>query len=379
MSDYRKHVSIGMLGGGQLGRMFIQNAANYNVSVHVLDPDVQAPCRSLAASFIHADLHDEQAIRQLAQRADVLTIEIENVSAQTLAALQKEGMQVFPQPEIIQLIQDKRSQKQFYHDCQIPTASFRLTETLEDLYAHLDFLPFVQKKGKGGYDGRGVQKINTPEDIAKGFDVPSVIEKLVDIDKEIAIVAARNVHGEIRLYPPVEVVYHEQNLVDYLLSPARLSPEVLQQAERLTMRLMESLRIVGLLAVELFVTPAGEVLVNEVAPRPHNSGHHSIEASLTSQFDQHLRAILGMPLGPTDQRAPALMINLLGEPGHSGPVVYEGLEKVLSIPGCYVHLYGKVQTKPHRKMGHITLLGHSERELFEKMEMVRRHLRVVAE
>ncbi len=370
--------TLGVLGGGQLGRMLIQSAIDFNLNVHVLDPNPQAPCHAIATQFTTGSLTDFNTVYAFGQACDLLTIEIENVNTSALKRLRDEGTPVYPEPEVIELIQDKRAQKQFYQQHGIPTADFVLTESRADLAQHADRLPAVHKLGRAGYDGRGVQVLRSANDLPQGFDAPGVLEELVDFEKEISVIVARNARGEVRTFPVVELVFHpEKNLVEYLFAPARLSEELRQRADRLARTVIEQLNMTGLLAVEMFVTPAGEVLVNEVAPRTHNSGHHTIEANVTSQFEQHLRAILDLPLGATTLKTPAAMVNLLGEAGHEGAARYEGLDAVLATDGAHVHLYGKTTTKPFRKMGHVTLTASDAETLPQRARWVQQTLKVI--
>ncbi|MBL7854556.1 MAG: 5-(carboxyamino)imidazole ribonucleotide synthase [Cyclobacteriaceae bacterium] len=369
---------LGVLGGGQLGRMLLQAGLDLNIQFSVLDPDAQAPCYSLA-SFTQGKLTDFDTVMAFGQGCDIITIEIENVNTRALRELEKMGKKVFPQPHLIELIQDKRTQKEFYRTHHIPTAEFVLVENRADVQQHGAFLPAVNKLGKEGYDGRGVQMLRTAADFDKAFDKPGLLERLIDFDQEIAVIAARNEKCEVATFPAVEMVFHpEHNLVEYLYSPASISLAIAQQADQVARRLVEQLQLVGLLAVEMFVTKDGQVLVNEVAPRPHNSGHHTIEANVTSQYEQHLRAIFNLPLGDTRIVQPSAMVNLLGEAGFEGPAKYEGLEAVMKESGVHVHLYGKKNTKPFRKMGHVTLTGQHVEELKTKVEFVKRTLKVVA-
>jgi 5-(carboxyamino)imidazole ribonucleotide synthase len=370
---------IGILGGGQLGRMFIQSAMNWNVEVHILDPDPEAPCKDIATSFRVGNLTDEDAVYQFAKDLDVITIEIENVSVSALEKLQAEGKKIYPQPEVIRIIQDKRTQKQFYQQHQIPTADFRLIENATQLKDHLDFLPAFQKLGSGGYDGRGVIKLEDEFHLDRAFDAPSILEKLTDVWTEISVIIARNPKGEIAVFPPVEMVFNpEYNLVDYLLAPAQISHETLQKAEQLARQVITAFDMVGILAIEMFLTSTGELLVNEVAPRPHNSGHQSIEANFTSQYEQHLRAILDLPLGDTQIRSYSAMVNLLGEKDCEGEAIYQGLEEAIAQKGVFVHLYGKKYTKPFRKMGHITILDNDLGKLREKVKWAKDKVKVIA-
>lgn len=369
---------LGVLGGGQLGRMLLQAGLDLNIQFSVLDPDAQAPCHSLAP-FTQGKLTDFDTVMAFGQGCDIITIEIENVNTRALRELEKMGKKVFPQPHLIELIQDKRTQKEFYRTHHIPTAEFVLVENRADVQRHGAFLPAVNKLGKEGYDGRGVQMLRKAADFDKAFDKPGLLERLIDFDQEIAVIAARNEKGEVATFPAVEMVFHpEHNLVEYLYSPASISLAIAQQADQVARRLVEQLQLVGLLAVEMFVTKDGQVLVNEVAPRPHNSGHHTIEANVTSQYEQHLRALFNLPLGDTRIVQPSAMVNLLGEAGFEGPAKYEGLEAVMKESGVHVHLYGKKNTKPFRKMGHVTLTGQHVEELKTKVEFVKRTLKVVA-
>jgi 5-(carboxyamino)imidazole ribonucleotide synthase len=372
-------VKLGILGGGQLGRMLIQSAINLNITTHVLDPDADAPCSAIANRFYQGKLTDFDTVYQFGKNADILTIEIENVNAEALIKLESEGKKVFPQPHAIRLIQDKGLQKTFFQKNNISTAPFRIIEKPEELAAHRDFLPFFMKLRKEGYDGRGVQHIKTEADFVKAFQQPSVLEKAVKLKTEISVIVARNESGEVKTFPPVGMDFHpEANLVENLFAPADITTEVSIKAEQIAVQLIEALKLIGILAVEMFVDENDEVLVNEVAPRPHNSGHHTIEANLTSQYEQHLRAILNLPLGDTTLKYPAVMVNLLGEAGYEGNAKYSGMNEVLQLPGVYVHLYGKKITKPFRKMGHVTIVADNIESAKEKAKFVKQTLKVIA-
>ena len=349
---------VGMIGGGQLGRMFIQSAIDFSVEVHVLDPDPQAPCKYIAHSFMEGSLNDYETLLKFGEDKDVLTVEIENINIEALEVLEKRGKKVFPQPKVLKIIKDKGIQKEFYTHHGIPTAPYRLIKSIDELTDNLDFLPFVQKMRTGGYDGKGVQIIKSKDELSKGFKVPSVLEQLIDFEKEISVIVARNEAGQISTFPAVECEFNpEANLVELLFSPADITYQVEQKAQDLAKSVIEKLDMIGILAVEMFLTKDGELLVNEIAPRPHNSGHHTIECNVTSQFEQHLRSILNLPLGSTRAIQSGAMINLLGEKGFEGVAVYEGLENYLKQPGVHPHLYGKSLTKPYRKMGHLTISG----------------------
>jgi 5-(carboxyamino)imidazole ribonucleotide synthase len=378
MAAFNPHLTIGILGGGQLGRMLIQAGLNFDLNFQVLDPDPQAPCSAIA-KFTQGKLTDYDTVMAFGQSCDVITIEIENVNTKALADLEKVGKKVFPQPAVIELIQDKRIQKQFFADNEIPTAPFILVNNKAEVAKHIEFLPAVNKLGKEGYDGRGVQVIKTESDLNKAFDAPGLLEKWIPFEKEIAVIVSRNASGEVAAYPAVEMVFHpEANLVEYLFSPAQIESNIAQQAESVARKVITRLNMIGLLAVEMFVTKEGEVLVNEVAPRPHNSGHQTIEGNVTSQYEQHLRAILNLPAGSTALMASSAMVNLLGEAGFNGNARYEGLEEVLKTEGVHVHLYGKKATKPFRKMGHVTIVDHDLNSLKKKANFVKETLKVKA-
>ncbi|WP_044171920.1 5-(carboxyamino)imidazole ribonucleotide synthase [Flectobacillus major] len=379
MPIFSKNFKLGLLGGGQLGRMLLQAAIDLDIHVKSLDPDPDAPCAKIAPEFVCGSFLDFDTVYQFGQDCEVITIEIENVNLEALKKLQAEGKKVFPQPEVLEIIQDKRVQKQFYRDHHLPTADFVLTDNQDAVAANTAFLPAFNKLGKGGYDGRGVQRISTAEDVHLAFTEPSLLEKAVDFEKEIAVIVARNEQGECRTFPTVECVFHPvHNLVEYLFAPAEVSEEINQQAKDIAIQTAEKLNIVGLLAVEMFLTKDGQVLINEVAPRTHNSGHHTIRANHTSQFEQHLRAVLGLPLGDTTAHSKAAMVNLLGEDGYSGDVQYVGMLETLAIEGVFPFLYGKKITKPFRKMGHITVVDENIDSLKKKVAIVKETLKVIA-
>ena len=377
--DFYGELQLGILGGGQLGRMLIQEAINYNVNVHILDPDKNAPCRKLCNRFECGSLSDFETVYNFGKDLDMITIEIEKVNVDALEKLENEGVLVYPQSRIIRLIQDKGLQKQFFKQNDIPTAPFQLISTKENLYETSIPLPYIQKLRKDGYDGKGVKKINSTSEIEQAFEEPSLVEALVDFEKEIAVIVARNDKGEITTFPLVEMEFNpEANLVEFLIAPSTLPFEVQTQADEIAKKIAEDLQIVGLLAVEMFLTKEGEILVNELAPRPHNSGHHTIEGNITSQFAQHLRAIFNLPLGATTTRTNAVMINLLGEPRYEGLAKYEGVEEVLAIEGIFVHLYGKKYTKPFRKMGHVCIVNDDRELAIKNARWVQETLKVKA-
>nr|WP_287938577.1 5-(carboxyamino)imidazole ribonucleotide synthase [Algoriphagus sp.] len=377
MTQISPNQILGVLGGGQLGRMLIQSAINYNQDIHILDPDPNAPCKDIAQSFRVGSLKDFDTVYSFGKNCDLITVEIEAVNTDALQKLADEGKKVFPQPHILKLIQDKREQKQFYQQHGIPTADFILTENKADVISKKSFLPAVNKLGKEGYDGRGVQILRAEADLDQAFDAPGLLEKLIDFDKEIAVTVARNENGELIAYPAVECAFHPTaNLVEFLFAPAEISPELEAKAQEIAKAVILKLDMVGILAVEMFVTKSGDVLVNEIAPRPHNSGHHTIEANFTSQFEQHLRSVMNWPLGNPDLRCPAAMINLLGEDGFSGPAIVEGKEEAMAEKGVYIHLYGKKLTKPFRKMGHVTILDENLESLKAKANRIKELIKI---
>jgi 5-(carboxyamino)imidazole ribonucleotide synthase len=377
--SFNTDLVVGVLGGGQLGRMLLQSAININIDLKMMDADPNAPCSTLVTDFKIGDLEDYDAVYEFGKQCDILTIEIEKVNIEAMKRLQSEGVKVFPQPEIIEMIQDKRVQKQFYIDNNIPTAPFVLTDSRADLEKLQDKFPAVHKIGKGGYDGRGVQVIKSVDEIEKGFDAPSLLEDFVPFKKELAVIVSRNQDGEVNAFPVVEMVFHpEHNLVEYLLSPAIIDKVEEEKAKQVAIEIIKKLELVGILAVEMFLTTDNEILVNEIAPRPHNSGHQSIEGNFVSQYDQHLRAILNLPLGDTRTKISSAMVNVLGEDGFTGDAKYEGMDEVMKISGASVHLYGKKITKPFRKMGHVTITDPSLTSLKRKIEIVKSTLKVKA-
>lgn len=347
---------MGVLGGGQLGRMLSAPALRFGVDLAFMDADPDAPCRSLTNRFTCGSLLDYDAVYKFGRECDLVTIEIEHVNVDALAALEAAGVAVRPAAQLIALVQDKLRQKEFYQSHGIPTAEFAPIDAPADLARYRDWLPAVLKLRRSGYDGRGVMKLESPADAARAFDAPALIERRVDFVREIAVIVSRNPSGEIASFPAVEMEFHpEANLVEFLFSPTRLSPGEEAEAQALARRVATALDLEGLLAVEMFQTADGQFLVNEIAPRPHNSGHHTIEACVTSQFEQFLRSILDLPPGETRLIQPAVMVNLLGADGYAGPARYVNMEKVLAWPGVHLHLYGKRLTRPFRKMGHITV------------------------
>src|SRR5690554_335702 len=376
---YGETFKLGVLGGGQLGRMLIQSAMNFDVHVYVMDLSITAPCGKLAHEFTEGDIQSYDDVIAFGKDKDVITVEIEHVNVDALEELEKQGVKVFPQPKILRLIQDKGLQKNFYKENNIPTAPFYLINNQSDINKYKNELPFVQKLRKGGYDGKGVLTLKSVEEFENAFDAPSLIEKRINFKKELSVLVARNEHGEVKSFPVVECEFSEKlNLVEFLFSPADISTQIEKDATNLAKQVINKLGLVGLLAVELFLTQEDELLVNEVAPRTHNSGHHTMECNFTSQFEQHLRSILGLPLGNTGVKRPGVMINLLGEEGHEGPAKYEGIEKAMKMNEVYVHLYGKQNTKPNRKMGHVTITNSDIENAKIEARKVQKLLKVIS-
>ncbi len=366
---------VGILGGGQLGRMLLQAAANYPVETFVLENDADCPAAHLCDHFTKGDIKNFDDVYAFGKTVDALTIEIENVNVEALEKLEAEGVKVYPKPSVLKTIKNKIFQKEYYKVNEIPSPQYIVTNNAAELKQAADFLPAVHKLGEGGYDGRGVQVIKTVDDIAKGFDAPSVLEKMVMIHKEIAQMVAINEKGETALYPPVEMLFDPQlNQLDYQLCPADINEKTLWKAEAIALSVVRNFKSPGIFAIELFIDKNGDVWVNETAPRVHNSGHHTIEAHYSSQFDMLWRIILGYPLGNTDAILPSIMVNIIGAEGFSGDVKYEGLEETLKIENAFVHLYGKKQTKPGRKMGHVTILSKDKQELLHQSNKVKRTL-----
>jgi len=369
---------IGVLGGGQLGKMLIQKGLSWGLNFSVLDPDISAPC-SAFSGFVNGSITDFNSVMHFGATCDIITIEIENVNTQALELLEKQGKEVFPQSSVIRCLQDKAVQKKFYFDNHIPTAEYILTDSLEAVKRNVDFLPAVHKLSKAGYDGRGVQVLRSSSDLKNAFDKPGYLEKFVDFEKEISVIVARNKSGEVATFKPVELVSHPTaNMLEHLYSPARIEESLSKQSMEIANTIINKLEMVGVLAVEMFVSKSGQLLVNESAPRPHNSGHQTIEASMTSQYEQLLRAILNLPLGDTSEICSSAMINLFGKEGYNGIAKFVGIKEVMSIPGSFLHLYGKKQTKPFRKMGHITILENDLERLKDKLDIVKQNFKIIS-
>ncbi len=378
-SDFK----LGVLGGGQLGKMMLTETRRYDIYTRVMDPSSEAPARLASNEFVQGSLTDYDKVIEFGQGLDVLTIEIENVNVDALEQLEQDGIKVFPQPRALRIIQNKADQKEYYRENGLPTSAFftfeNKAEMLEGLTEGNWAPPFVWKAATGGYDGFGVNIVRNEEQIAELPDQPGLIEAFVPFDKELAVIVARNEQGETVAYPVVEMEFHPTaNQVEYVLCPASVNPEIEQKAKELAVKTIEAYDLVGLLAVEMFLDKNGEVFINEVAPRTHNSGHLTIESNFTSQFEQHVRAVTGMPLGDTQLRLPAVMANLVGAAEHAGPVQYDGYERLLQMPGVYIHLYGKSTTRPFRKMGHVTVTHQDRQEARKAAEAAKDGIRVIS-
>lgn len=383
LTNFPSEPRLGILGGGQLGKMLLQECHKLDIAAAVLDPDLHCVSAPMAQPFVQGSFRDFQTVLDFGRKQQVLTVEIEHVHVEALLQLEKEGVKVFPQPEVLALIQDKSKQKRFFSEHQLPTAFFCRCQNLLELKHLLSAqeltFPFVWKSTHGGYDGKGVKIVSDAEALTLLPDVPCIAEALIEIDKELAILVARNEQGAVAYYPPVEMVFNPvSNLVEWVAQPANISPLAYEQIMDIAEKLVHFLQPIGLLAIELFLDKNGQVLINELAPRPHNSGHLTIEANHTSQFEQHLRAILGLPLGDTGMKSPAVMLNLTGAPGYVGEVCYEGMELAFQTPGASIHLYGKKETRPDRKMGHITLCAtHLEQALKEALAL-QKNIKVIS-
>lgn len=370
-------IKLGILGGGQLGRMLLQEAANYPVDTWVMENDTACPAAHLCHHFILGDIRDFDAVYAFGKKVDALTIEIENVNIEALEKLEAEGIQIFPKTKALKIIKNKILQKEFYKEHEIPTAGFKVVQSKAELRGMADFLPAVQKLATGGYDGRGVLMLHKREELENGFDEDSILEKMIPVQKELALIVAISQKGDPAVFPPVEMIFDPVlNLLDYQLCPANLPEKTLWKAEAIALSVARNLQSPGLFAVEMLVDKEGNVFVNETAPRVHNSGHHTIEAHYCSQFDMLLRVILGYPLGNTDAIMPSIMLNVIGEKGFSGEVVPEGLEEVLQIENAFVHLYGKKETRGGRKMGHVTVMSKEIQDLVLQAKKIKQLLKI---
>lgn len=383
MNYFSSEFKLGILGGGQLGKMILSETRKFDIQTYVLDPSDEAPCKIACNDFFQGSLLDFDTVYNFGKKVDVLTFEIELVNLDALEKLENEGVNVYPSPKTLKLIQNKGIQKEFYLKNGIPTANFKKFASKKELL--IEFietklpLPFVWKCTEFGYDGNGVKIVRSATDIENLPDVECIAEEIIPFKNELAVIVVRNVSGEIKTYPVVEMEFHpEANQVEYVICPARIDAKVALKAQEIALKVSEKFNHVGLLAVEMFQTVTDEILVNEVAPRPHNSGHHTIEASYTSQFENHLRAILNLPLGNCDSKVAGIMVNLVGEENFSGPVVYKNIEKIMAIDGVTPHIYGKRETKPFRKMGHVTIVNENMVEARKIAEEVKNSIRVIA-
>lgn len=382
MKDEKRAV-LGILGAGQLGKMLALAAANWDLDLWLMDKEDNFPGANFASKFVEGDFKNYDDVYHFGKQVDVLSIEIEHVNTEALLQLKKEGLTIHPDPESLNVIKDKGIQKQFYKERDLPTSEFEFYENGEAITEAINSgilnLPFVQKSREAGYDGRGVAVINDQADLDLIMDCPCIIEPKVSIDKELAVIAARNENGEIKTFPAVEMAFNPvANLVEYLFCPANITKEVENRVQDLAHQVISAYGLCGLLAVEFFLTKSGEVLINEVAPRTHNSGHHTIDSAVTSQFEQQIRAVMNFPLGETMSTIPAVMVNLLGQPDYTGPAIYKGFEKCLSIPGVKFHLYGKKITKPFRKMGHATIVDPHLDKAKEKAIFIKENLKIIS-
>lgn len=383
MNYFSSDFILGILGGGQLGKMLLNETRKMDITTKVMDPSAEAPCRIASNHFIQGDLMDYETVVNFGKDVDVLTIEIENVNVDALETLEKQGIKVYPCSKTLRTIQNKARQKLFYTDHQIPTANFSrfafTSEIKEAILNNVITFPFIWKSAQFGYDGTGVKVVRSESDLKDLPNVECIVEDLVNFKNEIAVIVARSVSGEVKTYPLVEMEFHpEANQVEYVICPARLSESVFEKAQKVAMQVSEAFEHVGLLAVEMFLTEDDRILVNEVAPRPHNSGHYSIEASYTSQFEQHLRAILDLPLGNTASKVAGVMVNLVGAEGYKGRVHYKHIEEILQMDGVSPHIYGKKDTRPFRKMGHVTIVNKDVNEARKIAEDVKSKIEVIS-
>ena len=378
-SDFK----LGILGGGQLGRMLLAETQKFDIHTAVLESNKNAPCAAICNEFVLGDLLDFEAVYNFGKKVDLLTIEIENINLDALDRLEAEGVKIFPKPKDLRIIQSKARQKKFYLEHHIPTAAFHHFEDLDELrhsFENIDItFPFVWKAARFGYDGNGVKIVRNSTDLNSLPNEECIIEELIPFKNELAVIVAKNEGGETKTYPVVEMEFHpEANQVEYVICPARINANIAKKAREIALKVVNDLDFVGLLAVEMFQTETDEILVNEVAPRPHNSGHYSIEASYTNQFEQHLRSILNLPLGATASKVAGIMVNLVGEEGFSGEVFYQNIEKIIKIDGVTPHIYGKKETRPFRKMGHVTIV-HSEIDIAREIaQKVKETIRVIS-
>ena len=377
-TQFSSGFTLGILGGGQLGKMMLYTTRKWDINTYVMDKDDTAPAFQGCDVYFEGDIMDYESVMEFGEQVDVLTVEIENVNVQALQDLEDKGIAVSPSAKVLNLIRNKARQKSFYLDKNIATTGFEVYP--QPNLEHQRDYPFIWKSAEGGYDGKGVKVIRKASDLKDLPQVECIYENMVDFDLELAVIVARNFNGEMKTYPVVEMEFHpEANQVEYVICPARINMDISDRARELALEVSEAYEHVGLLAVEMFLTKSGELLVNEVAPRPHNSGHHTIEGSITDQFEQHVRCVCNLPLGATDSTVASVMVNLVGEEGHTGNVIYDGIEDILAMPGVTPHIYGKKETRPFRKMGHVTIVADDIVAARELAEVVKGKIRVVAD
>jgi 5-(carboxyamino)imidazole ribonucleotide synthase len=376
---FSSNFKLGVLGGGQLGKMLLTETHKFDIYTSILDGDKNAPCAQICNEFHQGSLMDYGTVYNFGKKVDLLTIEIEHVNIEALLKLEEEGLEIYPQPNVLKIIQHKGTQKDFFVKNNIPTSLHKRFSSLEDLKKETLKFPFVWKSAQFGYDGTGVKIVKNENELNSLANTDCIVEELVPFKNELAVIVARNKNGEIKTYPVVEMEFHpEANQVEYVICPARISNEVAEKAKSIALKVAKSFKHIGLLAVEMFQTVNDEILVNEVAPRTHNSGHYSIEASFTSQFEQHVRSILNLPLGNTASKVAGIMVNLVGSEGFSGDVVYENMEEILKMDGVTPHIYGKKQTRPFRKMGHVTIVNNDLAEARKIAEKVKNTIKVIS-
>ncbi|WP_394907780.1 5-(carboxyamino)imidazole ribonucleotide synthase [uncultured Mesonia sp.] len=383
MNYFSSNFTLGILGGGQLGKMMLYETRKYDICTKVIDPNPAAPARLACDKFVVGDLMDYDTVVNFGQDVDILTFEIESVNIEALEYLEQKGKLVYPSASTLKKIQNKGDQKEFYLKKEIPTAPFTRYQSKDELVTDWaqkkKTFPFIWKSCTGGYDGKGVAVIKNKEDLIPLPDVPCIAEEMIHFKNELAVIVARNANGEVKTYPVVEMEFHpEANQVEYVICPARIADEVAQNARAVAHKVSESFEHVGLLAVELFQTQDDQILVNEVAPRPHNSGHYSIEASFTNQFEQHIRSVLNLPLGATESKVGGVMVNLVGEENYNGPVHYQNIEKIMQLPGVTPHIYGKKETRPFRKMGHVCIVNKDLNQARKIAEQVKQSIKVIS-
>ena len=382
MNFYTSQNKLGILGGGQLGKMLINEANKLNINCKVMDPNKEAPCSNLVENFIVGDLLNYDDVYNFGKNVEVLTIEIENVNTDALKKLEEEGVKVYPSSENIKTIQNKSVQKNFYLKNNLPSSFFKTYDNVDDLINDAENkkckYPFVWKSARFGYDGKGVKVINNIEDLKTLPNIECIIEDKISIKKELSVIVARNKRSQEKNFPTVEMEFNQENLVDKVICPAQISDNLNNKAIQLALKTSRAFNHIGLLAIELFITDNDEILINEVAPRPHNSGHHTIECCLISQFEQHLRAIFNLNLGSTSIKIPGIMLNLVGEEKQFGEAIYDNIDESLKIPGASIHIYGKKDTKPHRKMGHITIVNKDLNKAKEFAEIIRKSIKVIS-